>query len=143
MVAIGVPLFYFYIFRLRRAHDVDQAKAVSFVDADVWSVFVGREYERCFTRYQKINACNVVSFHEDVLVIAEELGPEKGTQPGDKGCVLSSKDLQLVVALLVDVERHFDLQFVGQILHEVIQILYVLLVLISETLLEAHVEVEG
>jgi hypothetical protein len=98
---------------------------VSNLDVNIPGIVKGWKHKTGDTINKKIDLLDIVSLEVNVLVLGIELGLQQGTEPGDEGRAPILEELQLLVPFLVDVQGHFHLQLMGQVLQKRIHFMQV------------------
>ena len=125
------------------ADDVEDAEMRAHFYVDVPAVVVLRKDEAARAILQKVEPAHVISLEVDVLALGYDLLLEQGAYPSNecRGLFLEKGDVG--IGFLVQVNAHVDLQFVGQVLQEVVQVLSFLALVEPERLLYSRVKVVG
>lgn len=96
---------------------------------NVFSIVILCEHKAGLSLYQEVDVFDVVSFSVDVLLLTVWHWLKKRTDPGDECLWFVLKEIDSLVASLVDADRHLDHQVLRQLIHKVLYLFVVLIIL--------------
>lgn len=137
-----VPIIHGDVLGLQGANYVYDAEVVSNLDFDVRLILVPRQHKCGLALNQEENAVDLVVFNIHVLLFLEDLRPEQWAHPKNKEDFLASEEFDILVSGFIDIQTHLRLELGGKLVQELLEVLDVLLALIANRFLDAHVQIQ-